>query len=726
MNRVINVANRLPVTVGRTISKSSGGLVSAMSHLGDSMDLRWIGWPGSHPRSDAQRQKLTERLVAEFQCEPVFMSRQEVDDFYFGYSNSLLWPILHYNTSDMRQHDTWWQAYKEINLRFRDAILRDVRPGDCVWVHDYQLMLLPALLREADINLRVGFFLHTPFPSYETFRCIPQREELLRGMLGANVVGFHTYGYMRHFRSSAIRLLAADAEINSIRQEHHVCHMGVYPIGIHIAAFEEEMDSDAFTSECQRIRETHQGKRIVLNVERLDYSKGLRGRLEAIDRFLELSSDKQKIVFVFIAVPSRGEVRAYQELREEIEALVGRINGKHSTIHNTPIQFVHDSVNFTELCASYATADVMLVTPIIDGMNLVAKEYVACRRDESGVLVLSEFAGAANELSTALIVNPYDVDGMTATLQQALDMPVEEQKSRMIPLRRIVTENNAQRGANRFLGDLSRDVEPAGGSGSTTSVGAELVDGFRGASSVACFLDYDGTLRAFERTPEAAQPTERINRILGRLSHATGVDLYLVSGRSRQNMSEWFGGLSLTLVAEHGAACRPPGSEQWQPLVETVDLSWRPQILSIIHEFSLSTPGSTVEDKHTAIVWHYRKCDPEFGAWKAQELTSMLSDLASNLPVEVQQGHAIVEVTSNQFSKGHALRHFVKDSDHDLVVCVGDDTTDEAMFKVEDPRLYSVKVGRGPTAAMRRLPNCEAVLDVLEEVAALAPEGRDG
>lgn len=696
--------------------------MSAMSHLGDSFDLRWIGWSGNYPRSDEQKAKLAGQLIEEFDCTPVFMSRQEVKDFYFGYSNSMLWPVLHYNTSDMRQRDTWWQAYQEINKRFRDAVMRDVRPGDCVWIHDYHLMLLPALLREVDPSLRIGFFLHTPFPSYETFRCIPRREELLRGVLGSDVVGFHTYGYMRHFRSAAIRLLSVDAEINSIRQETHVCNMGVYPIGIPAESFEKELNTPALEAECQRIKTTHQGKRMVLNVERLDYSKGLRGRLEAIDRFLEHYPAKENINFLFIAIPSRGEVQAYQDLREEIEALVGRINGKHSSIHNTPIQFVHGSVSFTELCALYASADVMLVTPIIDGMNLVAKEYVACRRDNSGVLVLSEFAGAANELSTALIVNPYDVDGMTAALQQALDMPIEEQRDRIRPLRRLVAANNAQRWATRFLGDLCASVEPSGCSGSRATVEAELVDGFRTASSTACFLDYDGTLRSFERTPEAASPTDRIRQVINRLSSAPNIDLFLVSGRSRENLMEWFGEFSLTLIAEHGAVFREPQSKQWGALVDAVDLSWKPAILDIVREFALSTPGSAVEEKSTSIVWHYRKCDPEFGVWKAQELMAMLCDLASNLPVEVQQGHAIVEVTSNQFNKGQAVRYFTEDSTHDLVLCIGDDTTDENMFKCEDPRLYSVKVGQGPTAAMRRLSNTDAVLGVLEAASATLPE----
>jgi len=719
VNGILNVSNRLPVTVGRKIRKSSGGLVSAMSHLCDTLDLRWIGWPGNFPRSDRQKESIRNQLKEQFQCAPVFLSRQEIKDFYFGYSNSLLWPILHYNTSDMRQHHAWWKSYKEVNAKFRDAVLRDLRPSDSVWVHDYQLLLLPALLREADPALRIGFFLHTPFPSYETFRCIPQRDELLRGVLGANVVGFQTYGYMRHFRSAAMRLLALDAEINTIRQESHLCRMGVYPIGIDTPAFENELQSDRFDSECFRILETYHGKRIVLNVERLDYSKGLRGRLEAIDRFLETYPNKEDIVFVFIAIPSRGGVRAYQELRQEIESLVGRINGKHSTIHNTPIHFVHGSVNFTELCALYATADVMLVTPIADGMNLVAKEYVACRRDDRGVLVLSEFAGAANELSTALIVNPYDIDGMTTALREALSMPACEQEERIRPLRRIVRENNVQRWAGSFLQDLSRDVEPAGETCSGRTVEAELIFRFRQASLVACFLDYDGTLRSFEPTPEAARPTRRVRRILEQFSRARAVDLYLVSGRSRNNMLKWFVETPVTLIAEHGAVFHEPQTGRWESLAEFLDLSWKPEILEIVREFALSTPGSTVEEKNTAIVWHYRKCDPEFGTWKAQQLMSMLCDLASNLPVEVQQGHAIVEITSNQFSKGQAVRHFVADSAHDLVVCIGDDTTDESMFKNADHRYYTVKVGRGPTAAMRRLPNVEAVLDAMEGAAAV-------
>ena len=715
VKRIINIANRLPVSVsGQRIHKSSGGLVSAMNPLREHHNMLWIGWPGSTPSTDVRRSEIAKRLLKEFDSLPVYLSAHEERDFYHGFCNSLLWPILHYNTCDVRQKEKWWDAYKAVNKRFCLAALEHLHDGDMIWIHDYHLMLLPQMLRQAAPHQQIGFFLHTPFPSYETFRCIARRDELLRGMMGADLIGFHTYGYLRHFRSAAMRLLGVDTEINLVRLEEHVCRMGVYPIGIDAQAFRSELNKPSFKKECERLKKSHSKKRIILSVERLDYSKGLIRRLEAIDRFLESYAEKENILFLFISVPSREKVPAYKELRENVEALVGHINGRHSTIHNTPIEFVHDSVKRTQLTALYATADVMLVTPLIDGMNLVAKEYLACRRDDTGVLILSEFAGAANELSTALTVNPYDVDGMARAIAQALEMPIEEQRRRVAPLRKHVVSNDAQRWAQRFIDDIAGNRMQHLKGRQKKSTAEELADRVRQAKNTIIFLDYDGTLRTFEAHPESAKPTDRINAVLSDLAGLDGVSVTIISGRSSNNMESWFGRLNVTLVAEHGASCRFPGTISWTPLVEGLDLSWKPHIMEIVQEFARSTPGSAVEDKGTAIVWHYRRCDPEFGFWKAQELLPMLADVASNLPVEVQPGNAIVEIRSLQVSKGHAVRHFTENQPYELIVCIGDDTTDESMFRIRDKRLYSIKIGNGPTSAMRRLSSPDALLDALE------------
>lgn len=436
---LINVSNRLPVTVGEKITKSSGGLVAALEGLSaDEFDLKWIGWPGGVIADPKRRAEVERALIDEQRCTPVFLSEEEVAGHYQGFSNSSLWPLLHYMPNYMRYDPGWWDSYRDVNQRFADKVLEVAQPGDLVWVHDYQLMLMPQILSERMPELRIGFFLHTPFPSYETFRCHPKRTELVAGMLGADLIGFHTFGYMRHFRSTVLRLLGLESEMMHIRNENgHTSAMGVFPIGINARKFDETLDTPEFAQRHDEFMRANAGKRVVLSVERMDYTKGILHRLDAIEQFLSQLDDAKRdaIKFIFVSVPSREEVEEYKELREETESRVGRINGKCATLNGSPIRFIHGSVNFTDLCALYATADIGMVTPLIDGMNLVAKEYIACQREHNGVLILSEFAGAAEELSNAVLVNPYDARAVAEKLTEALEMSDEEKRACNQPMR---------------------------------------------------------------------------------------------------------------------------------------------------------------------------------------------------------------------------------------------------------------------------------------------------
>jgi len=721
-NRVLNVCNRLPVTVKRNFSKSSGGLVSAMESFSDTLSLHWVGWPGSSP-AKVRRPSIESRLRDEFHCTPVFLSRDDINDYYAGFSNSVLWPLLHYSTTYVRHKKEWWNAYQRVNAKFRDVVLDVVRPDDIVWVHDYHLMLLPAMLHRERPELRIGYFLHTPFPSYEIFRCNPHREELLQGLLGANLLGFHTYGYMRHFRSSVLRLLGAECAVNTIQQDDHVCHLGVYPIGIDAGRFVTTLRSTPFQKECNKIRKTYDEKKQVLSVERLDYSKGLRRRLEAIDQFLGHIGEEERnhIAFIFISVPSREQVQEYQDLREDIESMIGQINGRYASIHNTPIHFIHSSVPPLELTALYAVADVMLVTPLIDGMNLVAKEFAACREDAHGVLILSEFTGAAAELGEAVMVNPYDIDGMVEALRQALDMPPDEQQRRMAPMRDYVRQHDSAHWARAFLKDI-RACPPRETKTGGRALESLIASRFATPRRKACFLDYDGTLREFTAKPGDASPTQRLRRLLRRLGGIPSVDLYIISGRSRTQLDKWFQGLPCTLVAEHGVASRGPDDPAWTVFFEEPILEWKAEVLEVVREFAQTTPGSEVEEKDTAVVWHYRRCDPEFGMWKARELQSMLQEMASNLPVSVKGGSKNVEVGTIYADNGEALARLIDGKPYDVVLVAGDDVMDESMFQLQDNRMLCVKVGRGPTTAAHRVANVRAFLDLLTTAANAAEQ----
>lgn len=717
MQKIIAVSNRLPITVGKTIEKSSGGLVSAMEGATGLGDLRWVGWPGGDEAM--ARKDEVDAYCADHGLVPVYLTEDQRSGYYEGFSNSSLWPILHYMPNLMRYQEQWWDAYRDVNQQFADRVLQTASSGDAVWIHDYHLMLLPQMLRQARPDLRIGFFLHTPFPSFEVFRCLPQRDLLLRGLLGADQIGFHTFGYLRHFRSTALRILGAEPEMNWIPHNGRRTHIGVYPIGIHAERFQEELQGEEFEKLRQSYRRIYGGKQVVLNIERLDYTKGLVHRLQAIDLFLESRQDKSNVVFIFICVPSRDQVPEYQALTEHVEGLVGQINGRHGTVENAPIHFMHQSISFSQLCALYAIADVMLVTPLRDGMNLVAKEYVACQQDDdaSGVLVLSEMSGAAEELFSALLVNPFDPPQMADKLREALSMPVEERRHRMRQMRHRVLKYDARYWAGSFMDDLRlrqptatvmEVTEPRG------EAARDIADRLHKSKALGCFLDYDGTLRTFEDSPDKSAPDERIMHVLERLAANPKIDLYLVSGRTRDDLQRWFGHTGVGLVAEHGFTWRMPGSNDWQTLDEGVDLSWKERVLEVFRHYEGTTPGAMVEEKRSALVWHYRRSDPEFGQWKSQALLAELHEMISNLPVEVHHGKKIVEVSSVQVNKGAAMKRLVLDARHDLVFCAGDDQTDESMFRVQDDRVISIKVGPGHTNAAYRVRDPQAFLELLD------------
>lgn len=718
MPSIVNVSNRLPVTVGEEISKSSGGLVSAMEGLsGEDGDLRWIGWPGAAVENPRRESELKRTLERDYGCIPVFLTGEEVSLYYHGFSNSSLWPVLHYMPNFMRHESAWWESYRTVNAKFADAVVAAAGPDDIVWVHDYHFMLLPEMIRARRPELRIGFFLHTPFPSYEVFRCHPQREELLRGLLGADRVGFHTFGYLRHFRSAVLRILGIEPEMGLIMHDGRATQIGVYPIGINAAKFEEELDSDALKRQVEVYREHYKGRRLVLSVERLDYTKGILHRLAAIDRFLETYHDRDRVCFVMISVPSRGEVPEYRELRDEVEQLVGKINGRHATVDNIPVHFLFQSVDFTQLCALYCLAEIGMVTPLIDGMNLVAKEYVACKKTEPGVLILSEFAGAAEELFAAIKVNPYDVNGVADELRRALELPAHYRAGRLKMMRERVLKYDARHWAKTFISDLKSHDVPEGIVIEGAKARSEIVSIARTSEKPWAFcLDYDGTLREFERDPDQASPARETREMLRDLVNLSRADVFLVSGRREDDLQKWFGDFPVTLVAEHGMRVRHRGQSRWEDVVPGIDLSWKGDVQEVFEHYEDSTPGSWIEVKRSTVVWHYRRSDPEFGRWKANQLVGELSEVISNLPVEIHHGKAIVEVSSLQVSKGSAMDRLLGGRDYGLILCAGDDQTDETMFSSSVKNLLSVKVGTGTTAAGYRIRNPGELRSMLRQI----------
>lgn len=451
------VANRLPVD--RIIRDDGtadwrtapGGLVSALAPVMRKNKGAWVGWHG------AADEELEPFVDSGLQLVPVPLSQADVAEYYEGFSNGTLWPLYHDVVEFPEYHREWWDAYQRVNRRFAERTAQVAKRGATVWVQDYQLQLVPQMLREARPDLTIGFFLHIPFPPVELFQQLPWRSSVLRGLLGADVVGFQLPGGAQNFvRLARQRMKLETHRDRVVHPDGRVTVAKAYPISIDAHGFAELAASEPVVERAAEIRRDLESPRTVfLGVDRLDYTKGLKQRIRAFgELFTSGQLNPDEAVFVQVATPSRERVDQYRRLRDEIDRLVGRINGDIGRLGRPAITYLHTSYPREEMAALYKAADVMVVTPLRDGMNLVAKEYIACRSDNTGALVLSEFAGAAKELKQAILVNPYDINGMKEALITADQLPRNEQTRRIRPMRKQVFDHDIDRWADRFLGDL--------------------------------------------------------------------------------------------------------------------------------------------------------------------------------------------------------------------------------------------------------------------------------
>ena len=731
-SRLVIVSNRLPVTAGGSergvqLAPSSGGLATGLQPYHDRTAGLWVGWPGDVSQLSAEQRVDLDAQLGARRLVPVPLSRDHIERYYHGFANRVLWPLFHYLIDRVPVDAAGWAAYREVNEAFADAVAFEYRAGDTIWVHDYQLMLVPALLRERLPAARIGFFLHIPFPSSEVFRVLPWRREILRGLLGADLVGFHTFAYMRHFLASLLHVDGVEADVDRVRLGDRDVMLGVFPMGIDAKRFATLSQDPDVLRRAEAIRRDAGRRQIVLGVDRLDYTKGIPRRLQAVERLLAADPAlRDKLRYIQVAVPSRGEVDSYQRFKRHLEETVGRINGSCSTVESTPVHYIHRSISAFELVALYRAADVMLVTPLRDGMNLVAKEFVASRSDGDGVLLLSEFAGAAAELDGAVVVNPYDVDAVAASLARALTMPTAERQARMQRLRQRVVEHDIHVWARTFLERLeaSRPVVATSAiANSTPSLPTAVAEAQR-TKQLRLLLDYDGTLVPLARSPELAAPDDEVLSLLKELAATPGLQVDIVSGRTRETLDAWLGELSVALWAEHGFWHRARGGQEWQPVSDVVpgDLQ---RIRPIFEQFTASTPGSHVEVKSASLAWHYRRTEREFGARQAHEFRMLLGDALSNQPWEVLEGTKVIEVRVRGVSKALvAQRVQMEMSETTQLIAVGDDRTDEELFRALPSSSITVAVGTRATDAKFRVTDYRVVRQLLRAIIADATSTR--
>jgi trehalose 6-phosphate synthase/phosphatase len=732
--KLIVVSNRLPLSIRRgpdgwAAVPSAGGLASAVDPILKERGGLWIGWPGHGPReADPEHEALLRKWEADHRYAAVDLPPELARRFYEGYANQTLWPLFHNFATNFESDVEGWAAYVAANRRFRDAVLEHLEPGDTVWVHDYHLMLLPRLIRDVAPEARVGFFLHIPFPASETFRILPHRDEVLRGLLGADLVAFQTHLDLQHFRSSLLRLIGLPSTVDRVTAQGSSTRLEALPIGIAPDEFAGYIENDRATQAAfEKLRRRYRGRRILLGVDRLDYTKGIPQRLRAYRKLLERAPHlRGKIVLVQVAVPSRERIPEYDRLRNRVNSLVGELNGDFGTPEWTPVVYIRRGISRSELVALYAAAEIGWVTPLRDGMNLVSKEYVACQRRGEGVLVLSEFAGAAAEMGEAFLVNPYDEERVASVLERVLELPEEERKERMGMLYRRVLRNTVFRWSDRFLALLD---EAAHGRVAARPERpdplpvAVALESFRASRSRLIMLDYDGTLVPFAPRPRDAVPSPRVVDLVGALATSPGVTAAIVSGRSRDDLERWFGHLpDLWLVGEHGAYVRSPVGREWELARPQPSPEWKRRILPVLEHFIDRTPGSFLEEKELALVWHHRMADPEFGEWLANELVATLDDMLADTELQAIRGNKTVEVRFAWAHKGAVVERLrALRPDADFRLAIGDDRTDEDLFQsLRGESAWTVRVGEGTSSARYSVDAPTDVLAFLEALVAAA------
>jgi trehalose 6-phosphate synthase/phosphatase len=731
--RLLVVSNRLPfklIEKSGTVSlrESDGGLVSALKSFFERKDnslfsfssIWWIG-SADFPEKRWQKFKAQENKQQAFEVEPIFIEKKIYNPYYNGFCNATLWPLFHYFPSYVEFDDKTFQSYEEVNKMFAEKLLTIIQPGDIIWIHDYQLFLLSGLIREKIPDATIGFFMHIPFPSYEVFRLLhrPWKEKIISGLLGADLIGFHTHEYVQHFLKTVRMVKGFDHQFRSVYTDTRVIKADLFPLGIDYHKFHDAAKREDVREQKESIIKNFENKKIIFSVDRLDYTKGITHRLAGFERFLERHSDwKEKVVFVLVVVPSRQIISKYNERLKLIEEQVGGINGRYSSLKWQPIIYRYSNLSFTELCALYQAADTALITPLRDGMNLVAKEYVASRVSQQGALILSELAGAANELGEAILVNPVDKDEMAEAILTSLTMPDHEQKRNMALMQKRLKDYDVIHWVNDFFKQLQevKDQQHSQDEKSLTRGSRKnILKAFREARGRHLFLDYDGTLVPFAKHPREAKPDKTVLQLLSMLSSDQKNEVTIISGRDNAVLEDWFRGLSVNLVAEHGASVRLKDGS-WKHREET-DQSWKPLIRPTLELFVQRSPRSFIEEKNHTIAWHYRNVDPELGFIRSRELLDSLFHLVRNGQLQVIDGNKVIEVRVTGLDKGLAARELMDSSPVDFAMAIGDDVTDEDMFKALADKAVTIKVGSGGhTSAQYSIPTQQDVINFLYQL----------
>ena len=731
MSRTIIVSNRLPIKISNLdksfeFSSTSGGLATGMKSIHKKNNFLWIGWPGIDKKSLGDNLNKAEKLLLKKNYIPVFLRKKEINDFYYGISNEALWPLFHYFIEFSKFNKSHWASYVNVNKKFADCVIKYAKKGDIVWVHDYQLLLCPKIIKTKRPDLTVGFFLHIPFPSFEIFRIFPWREKLLEGILGSDLIGFHTYDYVRHFLSSVKRILRYDVIFNKIIVGSREVLVDTFPMGIDYAKYndaarekykQKKSEMSELSIQLKDHKKTSNDSKLILSIDRLDYTKGVINRIKAFEIFLTNNPEyRNKVRLIMLTVPSRSDVSDYVKLKKQTDEIVGRVNGKFASVNWTPIWYYYRSMSFDELIDLYTISDIAMITPVRDGMNLVAKEFVATRIKGDGVLILSEMAGASKELYESLTVNPFDLNKMSDAILKAINMPKKEQIERNRSMQERLNRYTVNYWANDFMQNLISRAKSNQNSVTNNFNFLEkdiLIEKLKISNKKLIILDYDGTLVDFKDKPELAVPNDNLIDILNNLTKIRGLDVAIVSGRDKLFLEDNLGKLNISIIAEHGHFYKKK-SKDWTNLGK-IDKVFLSEIYAIFQSFSDRTPGTFTEKKESGLVWHFRKTDPELASERVVEIETVLNSLLTD-QFQILNLDKAIEVTSRKFDKGSAVNELIKNKKYDHIVCIGDDVTDENMFKTLNENSTTIKVGIKNTLAKFFIDDTKSVVNLLDEI----------
>jgi trehalose 6-phosphate synthase/phosphatase len=722
VSQVVIVSNRLPISVKRengqlVFSSSIGGLATGLaSYLSYKKSSLWIGWPGiaSDELTKEDKQQISEVLLKQ-NYVPVFLTKKQVDGFYNGYSNSILWPLFHglsFKSKSADLENKWWHSYKSVNKLYSEVILSHINHKGQVWVHDYQLMLLPEMLKKHEQSHHIGFFLHIPFPETKTLYRLRQSKELIKGILGADLVGFHTHLYTENFKNFVVQSGIGQLSGDQILFKQRLVKVSNFPISIDYNKFASSYKLDAVRHQVRYYSKRYKKLKIITSVDRLDPSKGLIEKVTAYKDFL-MHNPKylEKVIFVMVVAPSRTEIDDYQNLSIKLQALVNNINKTYGNKSWQPIDYINESIAFESVTALFQIADIAYITPLKDGMNLAAKEFVASNK-KAGVLILSSTAGASEELKEAIIVNPNDTYELSTALEQAFKMRKHELKRRLKNMRKYLSSHTIQDWAGNFIEALNQPLPktPKITYAFNSIIQERLIKNYLMSPKRLLLLDYDGSLVPYNNDYHKSIPPKQVIKILGELSAQPNNEIVLVSGRRSSELEEWFGKLNINLIAEHGALIKY--KNQSFKNVTSSNNDWQKIVLPILEKYCSLAPKSSIEVKPHSLVWHYRQTSPYFAQKYNVILKRALRPMLKKHSLELVQGNKILEIKSPKISKGLAIKKWLNNN-YDFVLAIGDDTTDEDLFKVLPPKAYSIKVGKGLTSAQYRINEPSQIISLL-------------